>query len=67
MPCHPDATRIVTNSVGIWRRRKYSLIQDRQSGEDNCAKDVGGCVMGVAGGLEVELLMIEPLEAEEEG
>ena len=58
----------MATSVGIWRRRKYFLIQDRQSGEVNCAKDVGGCVMGVAVGLyAVGLPMVEPLEAAEEG
>lgn len=56
----------MATSVGIWRRRKYSLIQERHSGEANCAKDVGGCVMGVAGGLyEVGLPMVEPLKAAE--
>lgn len=68
MPCRNDANRIVATSVGIWKRRKYSLIQERQSGEANCAKDVGGCVMGAAGGLyEVGLPMVEPLKAAEEG
>lgn len=58
----------MATSVGIWRRRKYSLIQDRQSGEVNCAKDVGGFVMGVARGLyEVGSPMVEPLKATEEG